>query len=180
MLLQHILNLNRLLFILEFKSFCYKNYLSIDLMLFLQFLFVDSCLISVWSHILFCVCFRDKGEVLTEALKIMLCDDRQHDMQRAAAFIKRLATFSLCFGSAESMAGKLVNESTPLLILGIMTVSYPKSLFLVALSALTTLRHLLLKNVKCRNLLENDEGGGSVSGGIAVCPSCLSSEILEY
>lgn len=50
---------------------------------------------------------RDKGEVLAEALKIMLCDDRQHDMQRAAAFIKRLATFSLCFGSAESMAGKL-------------------------------------------------------------------------
>lgn len=49
---------------------------------------------------------RDRGEVLTEALKIMLCDDRQHDMQKAAAFVKRLATFSLCFGSAESMAGK--------------------------------------------------------------------------
>ncbi|KAI5674564.1 hypothetical protein M9H77_14928 [Catharanthus roseus] len=80
---------------------------------------------------------RDRGEVLAEALKIMLCVDRQHDMQRAAAFIKRLATFSLCFGSAESMA------------------------------ALITSRHLLLKNVKCRNLLENDEGGGSVSGGIA-------------
>ncbi|KAL3503741.1 hypothetical protein ACH5RR_038190 [Cinchona calisaya] len=80
---------------------------------------------------------RDKGEVLAEALKIMLCDDRQHDMQRAAAFIKRLATFSLCFGSAESMA------------------------------ALVTLRHLLHKNAKCRNLLENDVGGGSVSGGIA-------------
>ena len=48
---------------------------------------------------------RDEGEVLAEALKIMLCDDRQHDMQKAAAFIKRLATFSLCFGSAESMAG---------------------------------------------------------------------------
>lgn len=80
---------------------------------------------------------RDKGEVLAEALKIMLCDDRQHDTQRAAAFVKRLATFSLCFGSAESMA------------------------------ALVTLRHLLHKNVKCRNLLENDAGGGSVSGGIA-------------
>ncbi|KAL7217549.1 hypothetical protein ACSBR2_010915 [Camellia fascicularis] len=80
---------------------------------------------------------RDQGEVLAEALKIMLCDDRQHDMQRAAAFIKRLATFSLCFGSAESMA------------------------------ALVTVKHLLQKNVKCRNLLENDAGGGSVSGPIA-------------
>ncbi|KAG9134049.1 hypothetical protein Leryth_004744 [Lithospermum erythrorhizon] len=80
---------------------------------------------------------RDQGEVLAEALKIMLCDERQHDMQRAAAFIKRLATFSLCFGSAESMA------------------------------ALVTLRHLLQKNPKCRNLLENDIGGGSVSGAIA-------------
>ncbi|CAB4277037.1 unnamed protein product [Prunus armeniaca] len=76
---------------------------------------------------------RDQGEVLAEALKIMLCEDRQHDMQKAAAFVKRLATFSLCSGSAESMA------------------------------ALVTLKHLLLKNVKCRNLLENDAGGGSVS-----------------
>lgn len=50
---------------------------------------------------------RDQGEVLAEALKIMLCEDRQHDMQKAAAFVKRLATFSLCFGSAESMAGRL-------------------------------------------------------------------------
>ncbi|XP_050367718.1 nucleolar complex-associated protein 3 [Argentina anserina] len=80
---------------------------------------------------------RDQGEVLAEALKIMLCEDRQHDMQKAAAFVKRLASFSLCFGSAESMA------------------------------ALVTLKHLLLKNVKCRNLLENDAGGGSVSGLIA-------------
>ncbi|XP_068320439.1 nucleolar complex-associated protein 3 isoform X2 [Pyrus communis] len=80
---------------------------------------------------------RDLGEVLAEALKMMLCDDRQHDMQKAAAFVKRLATFSLCSGSAESMA------------------------------ALVTLKHLLLKNVKCRNLLENDAGGGSVSGSIA-------------
>ncbi|XP_021288622.1 nucleolar complex protein 3 homolog isoform X2 [Herrania umbratica] len=80
---------------------------------------------------------RDQGEVLAEALKIMLCDDRQHDMQKAAAFVKRLATFSLCFGSAESMA------------------------------ALVTLKNLLQKNVKCRNLLENDAGGGSVSGSIA-------------
>lgn len=80
---------------------------------------------------------RDQGEVLAEAFKIMLCDDRHHDMQKAAAFVKRLATFSLTFGSAESMA------------------------------ALVTVRHLLLKNVKCRNLLENDAGGGSVSGSIA-------------
>ncbi|PIN10371.1 Protein involved in the nuclear export of pre-ribosome [Handroanthus impetiginosus] len=80
---------------------------------------------------------RDQGEVLAEALKIMLCDDRQHDMQRAAAFIKRLSTFSLCFGSAESMA------------------------------ALVTVKHLLLKNVNCRNLLDNDAGGGSVAGAIA-------------
>ncbi|CAN6553824.1 unnamed protein product [Malus baccata var. baccata] len=79
---------------------------------------------------------RDQGEVLAEALKMMLCDDRQHDMQKAAAFVKRLATFSLCSGSAESMA------------------------------ALVTLKHLLLKNVKCRNLLENDAGGGSVSGSV--------------
>lgn len=33
---------------------------------------------------------------------------------------------------------------------------------------MVTLKHLLLKNVKCRNLLENDAGGGSVSGLIAV------------
>ncbi|KAK8542514.1 hypothetical protein V6N13_136912 [Hibiscus sabdariffa] len=31
---------------------------------------------------------RDQGEVLAEALKIMLCDDRQHDMQKAAASVK--------------------------------------------------------------------------------------------
>ncbi|KAE9620820.1 hypothetical protein Lal_00019209 [Lupinus albus] len=79
---------------------------------------------------------RDQGEVLAEALKIMLCDDKQHDMQKTAAFIKRLATLSLCFGSPESMA------------------------------ALVTVKHLLQKNVKCRNLLENDTGGGSVAGTI--------------
>jgi hypothetical protein len=33
---------------------------------------------------------------------------------------------------------------------------------------LVTVKHLLLKNVKCRNLLENDTGGGSVSGTIPV------------
>ncbi|KAK6645744.1 hypothetical protein PHAVU_L001854 [Phaseolus vulgaris] len=79
---------------------------------------------------------RDQGEVLAEALKIMLCDDKQHDMQKTAAFIKRLATISLCVGSADSMA------------------------------ALVTVKNLLQKNVKCRNLLENDIGGGSVSGTI--------------
>ncbi|XP_023553660.1 nucleolar complex protein 3 homolog isoform X2 [Cucurbita pepo subsp. pepo] len=47
---------------------------------------------------------RDHGGLLAEALKIMLCDNRQHAMQKAAAFIKRLATFSLCFESAESLA----------------------------------------------------------------------------
>ncbi|XP_074569211.1 nucleolar complex-associated protein 3 [Curcuma longa] len=77
---------------------------------------------------------RDQGEVLAEALKIMLWEGKQHDMQRAAAFIKRLATFSLSYGSAEAMA------------------------------ALVTLKHLLQKNSKCRNLLENDAGGGSLSG----------------
>lgn len=92
---------------------------------------------------------RDEGEVLAEALKIMLCDDRQHDMQRAAAFIKRLATFSLCFGCAESM------------------------------SALVTLKHLLQKNVKCRNLLENDAGGGSVSGPIAKYQPCATDPNLS-
>ncbi|XP_052189804.1 nucleolar complex-associated protein 3 isoform X2 [Diospyros lotus] len=91
----------------------------------------------ILKHAMQLTAARDQGEVLAETLKIMLCDDRQHDMQRTAAFVKRLATFSLCFGSAESMA------------------------------ALVTVRHLLQKNVKCRNLLENDAGGGSVSGSIA-------------
>ncbi|XP_050224679.1 nucleolar complex-associated protein 3 [Mercurialis annua] len=80
---------------------------------------------------------RDQGDVLAEALKVMLFEDRQQDMQKAAAFAKRLATFSLCFGSAEAMA------------------------------AMVTLKSILQKNVKCRNLLENDAGGGSVSGIIA-------------
>lgn len=87
---------------------------------------------------------RDQGEVLAEALKIMLCEGRQHDMQRAAAFVKRLATSSLFFGSAEAMA------------------------------ALVTLRELLQKNAKCRNLLENDAGGGSLSGSVAKYQPCAS------
>lgn len=77
---------------------------------------------------------RDRGEVLAEALKVMLWEGKQHDMQRAAAFVKRLATFTLSFGSAEAMA------------------------------ALVTVKHLLLRNAKCRRLLENDAGGGSLSG----------------
>ncbi|ERN14796.1 nucleolar complex protein 3 homolog [Amborella trichopoda] len=80
---------------------------------------------------------EDEGELLAEALKTMLCEGRQHDMQRAAAFIKRLATFSLCYGPAEAMA------------------------------ALVTMKHLLQKNSKCRNLLENDGGGGSLSCSVA-------------
>ncbi|KAF5189934.1 Nucleolar complex protein 3-like protein [Thalictrum thalictroides] len=87
---------------------------------------------------------RDQGGVLAEALKIMLCEGRQHDMQRAAAFIKRLATSSLFFGSAEAMA------------------------------ALVTLREILQKNAKCRNLLENDAGGGSVSGSLAKYQPCVA------
>ena len=66
-------------------------------------------LVFISFHPFCCLCLssRDQGEVLAEALKMMLCDDRQHDMQKAAAFVKRLATFSLCFGSAEAMAGRL-------------------------------------------------------------------------
>nr|CAB3500486.1 unnamed protein product [Digitaria exilis] len=76
---------------------------------------------------------RDRGEVLAEALKTLLWEGKQQDMLRAAAFIKRLATFALSFGSAEAIA------------------------------ALVTLKHLLQKNSKCRNMLENDSGGGSLS-----------------
>lgn len=108
---------------------------------------------------------RDQGEVLAEALKIMLCEDRQHDMQKAAAFVKRLATFSLCSGSAESMAGMFLFRNKVINIL--LWISYSCSPF-ESFAALVTLKHLLLKNVKCRNLLENDAGGGSVSGSVAV------------
>ena len=45
--------------------------------------------------------------------------------------------------------------------------------FFGTFAALLTLKHLLQKNVKCRNLLENDAGGGSVSGSIAVS-SCYT------
>ncbi|KAG2540058.1 hypothetical protein PVAP13_9NG527700 [Panicum virgatum] len=48
---------------------------------------------------------RDRGEVLADALKTLLWEGKQQDMLRAAAFIKRLATFALSFGSAEAIAG---------------------------------------------------------------------------
>jgi len=48
---------------------------------------------------------RDHGEVLADALKTLLWEGKQQDMLRAAAFIKRLATFALSFGSAEAIAG---------------------------------------------------------------------------
>ncbi|CAN6284345.1 unnamed protein product [Urochloa humidicola] len=80
---------------------------------------------------------RDRGEVLADALKTLLWEGKQQDMLRAAAFIKRLATFALSFGSAEAIA------------------------------ALVTLKHLLQKNSKCRNMLENDSGGGSLSSLVA-------------
>lgn len=80
---------------------------------------------------------RDNGEVLADALKTLLWEGKQQDMLRAAAFIKRLATFALSFGSAEAIA------------------------------ALIMLKHLLQKNTKCRNMLENDAGGGSLSSLVA-------------
>jgi nucleolar complex protein 3 len=44
---------------------------------------------------------------LADALKVLLWEGKQEDMLRAAAFIKRLATFALAFGSAEAIAGLL-------------------------------------------------------------------------
>lgn len=69
------------------------------------------CNVLIFTFYFLGLWIRDRGEVLAEALKMMLCEDRQHDMQKAAAFVKRLATFSLCFGSAESMAGILFTFS---------------------------------------------------------------------
>lgn len=69
------------------------------------------------------------GLVLADALQVMLWESRQHDMQRVAAFVKRLAAESMHLGPAE------------------------------AVSALVTVRHLLQRYKKCRNLLENDGGG---------------------
>lgn len=41
------------------------------------------------------MCFW-QGEALPKALKIMLNENRKHNMQKAAACVKGLATFSLC------------------------------------------------------------------------------------
>lgn len=54
------------------------------------------------------LCVRNEGKyskVLAQALQVMLWENRQHDMQRAAAFLKRLSTVSLHLGPAECMAG---------------------------------------------------------------------------
>eukprot|EP00252_Welwitschia_mirabilis_P011572 TRINITY_DN25857_c0_g1_i1.p1 TRINITY_DN25857_c0_g1~~TRINITY_DN25857_c0_g1_i1.p1 ORF type:complete len:838 (+),score=199.89 TRINITY_DN25857_c0_g1_i1:191-2704(+) len=81
---------------------------------------------------------EDQGQPLAEALQIMLCEGRQHDMQRVAAFVKRLSSLSLHYASAE------------------------------AITVLITIKNLLQKYSKCRNLLENDGGGGSVGGTVAI------------
>ncbi len=46
------------------------------------------------------------SKVFAEALQVMLWDNRQHDMQRAAGFLKRLSTLALHLAPAEAMAGK--------------------------------------------------------------------------
>jgi nucleolar complex protein 3 len=61
--------------------------------------------LSCTIEILLSVTSRDHGEVLADALKTLLWEGKQQDMLRAAAFIKRLATFALSFGSAEAIAG---------------------------------------------------------------------------
>lgn len=78
---------------------------DIDSLSLSQITVISNNLVPIYFFLNICLFSRDQGEVLAEALKIMLCDDRQHDMQKAAAFVKRLATFSLCFGCAESMSG---------------------------------------------------------------------------
>lgn len=84
----------------------------------------------------------NSGEVLAEALQVMLWDGRQTDLQRCAAFIRRLAAASFHFDSGQAMA------------------------------VLSVVRHLLQRHSKCRNMLENDPGGGGVvSAGAAVFQS---------
>lgn len=78
------------------------------------------------------------GEVFVQALQVMLLEGRQHDMQRAAGFIKRLSSLALHLGPAEAMA------------------------------ALVTVRQLLQRYSKCRSILDNDGGGGSVGGNVAM------------
>jgi hypothetical protein len=65
------------------------------------------------------------GEVFVQALQVMLLEGRQHDMQRAAGFIKRLSSLALHLGPAEAMAGT-THISGPL---GLINVFNP--LFLV-------------------------------------------------
>ncbi|KAH7415725.1 hypothetical protein KP509_14G058300 [Ceratopteris richardii] len=71
------------------------------------------------------------GLVLAEGLQVMLWETRQHDMQRVAAFIKRLAAKSLHLGPGE------------------------------AISALVTIQHLLQRYKRCQILLENEDGGSA-------------------
>jgi hypothetical protein len=40
-------------------------------------------------------------------------------------------------------------------------------------AALVTVRQLLQRYSKCRSILDNDGGGGSVGGNVAVCVSSL-------
>ncbi|KAL3685934.1 hypothetical protein R1sor_003956 [Riccia sorocarpa] len=87
-------------------------------------------------HAIFVRKEEKSGQILAEALQAMLWEGRHTDMQRAAAFVKRLSTLAFHLESAEAMA------------------------------ALVTVRHLLVRYKKCRNILEND-GGGTVGGGIA-------------
>lgn len=95
--------------------------------------------VSLYNLLLCHNFIRDEhdGQVLAEAIQVMLWESRQHDMQRVAAFVKRLAAESLHLGSGEAMA------------------------------ALVTVRHLLQRYKKCCNLLEKDEGGGALSGNLA-------------
>ncbi|KAJ7522542.1 hypothetical protein O6H91_18G016100 [Diphasiastrum complanatum] len=76
--------------------------------------------------------------LLAQALQAILLEGRQHDMQRVAAFVKRLAGLCLSLGSAAAM------------------------------SVLVAVQQLLQRNKQCCNMLENDRGGGAVGGTIAL------------
>eukprot|EP00271_Cylindrocystis_brebissonii_P004308 TRINITY_DN15946_c0_g2_i1.p1 TRINITY_DN15946_c0_g2~~TRINITY_DN15946_c0_g2_i1.p1 ORF type:complete len:409 (+),score=123.27 TRINITY_DN15946_c0_g2_i1:170-1396(+) len=77
--------------------------------------------------------FESEG-VLAEALQVMLWEGRHTDLQRCAAFIKRLAAAALHWDAGRGMA------------------------------ALVVIRQLLQRHAKCRNLLENEPGGGAAAG----------------
>lgn len=47
------------------------------------------------------------AQVFAQALQVILWEGRQHDMQRTAAFVKRLATVALHVDVPEAMAGTL-------------------------------------------------------------------------